>query len=249
MEKKQKNKIKKAFLMLFVLASYLQLPNTVCADGWEITQLVQVNSTDITLIQTGTTQASSQALNHIVTNQQVINSSQEVTLNQQHLSLSQRNGVNNSTQAINLINAPVKESQQILMNVGNIVLKQGNGSENIQALNAIISSKPISNLQQQVFAPTSSLRFQQDEASSGNTQAGNYLEANTVSEVQQSLHVNTVYFDQAGNNNVQAANIMIVNGDAEGMEQNFSAENVSVDFSSVSNDGSIKAANFIQYKK
>lgn len=228
--------------------SALGMIKPVLADGWEITQDLYV-SDNVELMQSGIMNNSSQALNYIVSNELVNNSSQYVSLGNKNLRLIQESGVSDSIQAANLLSAEVQQSQQTLSNTSDINLRQGGGSGNIQAINAVISNKTVANPHQQVSAPSSSLSFYQNNASSGNIQAANYLQAKSATDAIQSLSVDTIHFEQAGNDNLQAGNVIVVDSNAGLFTQNFSAKKVTADFSLINAKGSVKAANFIQYKK
>jgi len=238
---------------LVALAAYLLCTANAYGDSWALTQTTTTN-TATTLSQTTVSNAK-QGVNMINLNHSngvVVNANQVFTTNGNDLTLSQ-DVVTSSHQAINYIAAAhITEAAQVVNHVDEVLLQQTNSSSNsTQALNMAITAgagSQIDKLTQTVSA--NSMSF--DGAGSGNIQAGNYIQADsissTVGNVVQNFNVNgNVSYALIGSNNLQAGNVVIKNSgfDPAGkVTQNFSAGNVDASFSETDANGSVIAANY-----
>ncbi len=236
--------------------SFLLATSVACADGWSITQDVDLDN-HLTMSQTGSAQAS-QALNHIsidknATTGTLENSRQTIRFGGKDLTLRQAASTHSSYQAANLITAgQVTNTQQTLTGVGVLHFHQAAdiGDGNVQAGNAIISLNALpSQFHQRVTADE--VVFEQ-EGGANNIQAGNFARTGEA-DITQGFDVtsgNVLYY-QAGTDNVQAGNVVLMESSSlnSSVTQNFTAAGIRVDYSSTDSNGSVKTANYFHQKQ
>jgi hypothetical protein len=229
----------------------LLLSTTAFADSWVVTQNVTTNSATTFSQQAGT--GAIQAGNAIrlnSTNGKVSSANQSMTTSGNTLTLTQ-DASHSSHQAVNYLFANhLNSASQQVNNISTLSLTQNGGSGNVQALNQVLvtgTGTQIDTLNQSVSAE--SMLFQ--GTGSNNIQAGNYLQADSVSttagDVVQDFTVSgDVSYSLTGSNNVQAGNVVIKKTAAftGQVTQNFSAGNVTASFSESDSNNSIKAANY-----
>ena len=230
------------------------ISNTVFADSWAITQNVTVRK-PLSISQINATN-STQAINTIHLDEShgaVITTQQTMNMGGSDLKLLQSGGENNR-QAINYLIAPaISSATQTVNQASALSLNQQGSNNNIQALNYVKATgsgnSPLQSLNQTVEADHITLNFQ--GVGSGNIQAGNYLEADTLpsaaGDVIQNFTATSLNYIQSGTHNLQAGNVVIKNSNtpAGAVTQNFTAEKVSANFGSAgAASGSVTAANY-----
>lgn len=224
------------------------------ADSWTLTQSVAVSS-DTTLTQDGVSGDSVQGVNVINLDGSVgvvVNGEQTMSVGGNDLTLTQDNA-SNSRQFVNLMSASkIQSGTQSLSGVDALSLIQTNGTNNsVQAINAAVTrggdpGTQIELLTQSVEVASASF----DVTGSNNIQAGNYIDANSVSstlgDVTQSFVITgaaPAVYNVTGSDNVQAGNYAKV---ASGqVEQTFSVNSVVVNHSGADGSNNIQAANVI----
>ena len=159
--------------------------SSIYADSWSVTQSV-TTSNPLLLNQHNATGSTIQSVNLINLDQSSgVVSHAEQTLNAggNNVSLIML-GSENSYQSVNYLAASeVVSATQNATNINEAVLRQIGGSNNVQAINVTKATGglgvQISNLTQTVSANTLTLDYQ--GTGSGNIQAGNFIEADSIS--------------------------------------------------------------------
>lgn len=240
--------------VLLALSPSLLFSLNAFGDSWTLTQTA-ITQTATTLFQANANNAK-QGVNVINLNNAqgvVVNADQTFTTSGHNVTLSQ-DATNASHQAVNYIAAAhITAATQTVTQVDAVLLKQQNSSSNsLQALNIAITTgagTQINQLVQTVSANSASF----DSTGSGNIQAGNYLQADSLSatagDVVQNFTISgNVTYALTGANNLQAGNVAINNVGFKPtgtIIQHFSAANVNATFSDTDANGSIMAANYV----
>lgn len=240
-----------AIFVVIILSLGSAVP--LSADGWSITQEVSVTS-NTSILQEDSSD-SVQAFNSInldSTSGVVTEANQSLTMGGHDLTLTQVGG-NSNKQAVNIIaSGKIIEANQTLSGAGSITLSQSAGMNNLQVVNAAITSgsgSQIDTLNQSVTAD--SFTFSHQGGGSSNIQAGNYIEADATNPIDYSLTqnftVNTLNYVQDGTNNIQAGNILVKNAGYTGgiPVQNFNAGSINLSLPATLGNGSIAAGNYI----
>lgn len=211
----------KFYYVLSTTFTGLALMPLVYAGSWDISQETSVNDS-LSLSQSNTSNKSTQGIHQININSGTVNTAtQRMNMNGHNVNLSQNNGTTNSRQFINEISSSkIQQARQSLSSYRHINMAQHNGSNNVQAINSIVSSGSgalqAGNLQQNI-SNGNTISFSQT-GGSNNIQAINIVQAGstTGANISQNANGNSVSYSQSGGqNNLQTINATILsNGNA-----------------------------------